>query len=64
MKKKIPTDRERLDWLEQFVREKHFLTLHDSTPTILPLMTYGLSFGRRTKRSLRDAIDSCEGWTK
>jgi hypothetical protein len=60
---KEPTDRERLDWLEQFVRKEHALTLHDKSE-VKPFWTLGLAFGGRMKRSLRDAIDEAAGWSR
>jgi hypothetical protein len=58
MKKKNPTDRERLDWLEKFVQEHHSLTLHDGNIRNHPMPGAGLCFGGIFLRSLRDAIDS------
>lgn len=55
-----PTDRERLDWLENYVREHHSLMLWNGT--FKPdFNSAGLSFGEQMKRSLRDAIDCASG---
>lgn len=56
-------DTERLDWLEEYIRDQGGLLLHDGSGTGLPRMQYaGLAF-REGFRSLREALDCARGIT-